>query len=984
MVKLGSAIKNQVAMGQNENDIMKRNDEYALNAFITKDNKKNMRQAPTKIKYAKNSLLDKIISSNLNENAINKRLEEISYAAINGQRQTEGTYKPEGVQMLGQLGREKPLEAITKEMIQQYQEDEQAKPYMVDGEARQYLGATYEPQFEKPFENMRTVDEIDDIITRYTQARTDITSDIEKNEWDIKETIQQIASITDNINTEGYNLGKLYTLQKEKNRLERLKKERKELDKQISSYDYDLKNLDDNKKEVIKYNSVLKQKNREEVLKYEQSLKDANKNRLNLQQQPYESEFDYYQRLKEVEKQKFDPVLYKKYAENEATKKLKPNLDELFSDTSFKENVIKNINAEDKFMINRLFDKVGKAYLDEYGYNNTRLSPKMTAEALKRILNTVKGQEISPLQAALQRNRQREIYSDTIALARDRQDLEAQQAAQQTAATQLQARMRQRPQREIYSDTIALARDRQDLEARQAAATQLQARMRQRPQREIYSDTIALARDRQDLEARQAAAAAEQAAAATNIQRIFRGNEGRINAALTRNQNRINARNTARQAAAAAEQAAAATNIQRIFRGNEGRINAALTRNQNRINARNTARQAAAAEQAAAATNIQRIFRGNEGRINARNTARQVAAAEQAREENRTAVRESQQQRMDDIRLQKEREYLDAQDMAVIQKEVQKGMKRTIASRNIQRIFRGNEGRKKALQIQMEQQAAAETAALEKRKQNTEKIKEMIRGSRYKTDVPINQEQLNKLVNYHIQNKLDAKAKKLYSKADDIEKDLMRESIKNLYIKALVPLSATDVITKSLKTTKAKNELMDVVRKAIKERQKEPLIFSQSPEVSPGAALTALSGATTIGEQMRAGLRKPRSDLGGERGPSKKTLKKEQQRQSDTAFYETLTPDELNYFNSKKRIGGKNFTTILNEIRKQREGPKGSGFRKPPKRQVKVNPEEKKKNRLQLVIAQIKAGNTNPKLILEVNKLYKSLYDIDNAFMMLK
>lgn len=846
MVKLGSAIKNQVAMGQNENDIMKRNDEYALNAFITKDNKKNMRQAPTKIKYAKNSLLDKIISSNLNENAINKRLEEISYAAINGQRQTEGTYKPEGVQMLGQLGREKPLEAITKEMIQQYQEDEQAKPYMVDGEARQYLGATYEPQFEKPFENMRTVDEIDDIITRYTQARTDITSDIEKNEWDIKETIQQIASITDNINTEGYNLGKLYTLQKEKNRLERLKKERKELDKKISSYDYDLKNLDDNKKEVIKYNSVLKQKNREEVLKYEQSLKDANKNRLNLQQQPYESEFDYYQRLKEVEKQKFDPVLYKKYAENEATKKLKPNLDELFSDTSFKENVIKNIDAEDKFMINRLFDKVGKAYLDEYGYNNTRLSPKMTAEALKRILNTVKGQEISPLQAAIQRNKQREIYSDTIGLARDRQDLEARQAAQQTAATQLQARMRQRPQREIYSDTIASRIDEERFDEslaqtvrQETAANQIIARMKRRPQREIYSDAVVLRRDRQDLESRQAAAAA-------------------------------------------------------------------------------------------AATNIQRIFRGNEGRINARNTARQAA---------------ERQQRIDEF--------------------------------NRDQLSRVN----RYMQNQREQAAAA---ALEKRLQNTERIKEMIRGSRYKTDVPINQEQLNKLVNYHIQNKLDATEKRLYSKVDAIEKDLMRESIKNLYIKALVPLSATDVITKSLKTTKAKNELMDVIRKGIKERQKEPLIFSQSPEVSPGAAFSALSGATTVAEQEAARLRKPRSDLGGVRGPSKKALKQEEQRQLDSAFYETLIPDELTYFNSQKRLGGKTVTTILNEIRKQREGPQGSGFRKPPKRQVKINPEEKKKNRLQLVIAQIKAGNTNPKLILEVNKLYKSLYDIDNAFMMLK
>ena len=57
---------------------------------------------------------------------------------------------------------------------------------------------------------------------------------------------------------------------------------------------------------------------------------------------------------------------------------------------------------------------------------------------------------------------------------------------------------------------------------------------------------------------------------------------------------------------------------------------------------------------------------------------------------------------------------------------------------------------------------------------------------------------------------------------------------------------------------------------------------------------------------------------------------------------------------------------------------------KPPRRKAKVSPEEKKKDRLRLVVAQIKAGNTNPQLIVEVNKLYKNLYDIDNAYMMLK
>jgi hypothetical protein len=73
-----------------------------------------------------------------------------------------------------------------------------------------------------------------------------------------------------------------------------------------------------------------------------------------------------------------------------------------------KQDFLKNLNDEDKFMINKLFSKVGRAYLDQYGFNNTRLSPRITAEALSNILNSVKGQEISPLLAIIKRNKQRE------------------------------------------------------------------------------------------------------------------------------------------------------------------------------------------------------------------------------------------------------------------------------------------------------------------------------------------------------------------------------------------------------------------------------------------------------------------------------------------------------------------------------------------------------------------------------------------------
>jgi hypothetical protein len=69
---------------------------------------------------------------------------------------------------------------------------------------------------------------------------------------------------------------------------------------------------------------------------------------------------------------------------------------------------------------------------------------------------------------------------------------------------------------------------------------------------------------------------------------------------------------------------------------------------------------------------------------------------------------------------------------------------------------------------------------------------------------------------------------------------------------------------------------------------------------------------------------------------------------------------------------------------KTKEPKKGKGIKKPTKRRDKISASDKKKDRLRLVISQIKAGNTNPRLIVEVNKLYKDLYDIENAFMMLK
>ena len=116
-------------------------------------------------------------------------------------------------------------------------------------------------------------------------------------------------------------------------------------------------------KEIKRSNALIPEHDRKEVQKYEEALMQMNRNRLNILQQPYESDYDYYKRLKEVEASKYDPVLYRQYATNKTTKELKPKMTSLFNNESFIENVMKPINDEYKFMINKFFENIKKNLL---------------------------------------------------------------------------------------------------------------------------------------------------------------------------------------------------------------------------------------------------------------------------------------------------------------------------------------------------------------------------------------------------------------------------------------------------------------------------------------------------------------------------------------------------------------------------------------------------------------------------------------------
>ena len=176
------------------------------------------------------SLLNKIIKSSLAENKAIERSHDISYSAINGQRQEFKNYQAEGVIMPGQLNREKPLDAITKEMIEDYHQKEQellTAPTIVNGRPMKYKGVNYELNLEAPVETKVLTDDINELVG----DRVYVSNDIRTLSDEIKKTDDNVKGLINEVNETGYNFRNTAALNSENRKLENFQKQLKEKDK---------------------------------------------------------------------------------------------------------------------------------------------------------------------------------------------------------------------------------------------------------------------------------------------------------------------------------------------------------------------------------------------------------------------------------------------------------------------------------------------------------------------------------------------------------------------------------------------------------------------------------------------------------------------------------------------------------------------------------------------------------------------------------
>jgi len=1000
----GGLLKKRIKQSMIENEFNKKNEKLTLIANELAKKNKNIRKFKPII-YG--DLYNKRIAESEKENIINKRLSQLAYSARNGQRQPE--IKPQqGVIYPGQvalLNQPPVISAITKQMIDEYHEAEKLKPLIIDGEIRKYNKALYNPSLTFDTE-LETTDKIDRLTEEYNAKKMEIAKKMTDIDDEIIRTDDYIKRLKNNPLTSAINY---ITLQKEIKLKEDLKNEYKQLENEMNLTNIQIRNLKDAYDNVIKHNAEVGERNREEVKKFEQSLNEVNKNRLNLQQQPNETDYDYYKRLQEIEKERYDPLLFKQYAENEQTKTLKNNLNSLFDNTTFKEEILSYLSPEDKFIINQNFDDIQEAYLDEYGYNNRVLNPKRTSEILSKFSNIYKNEAVTTLQSFIRRKEQEEKkrvkrirdYENGLKQKRIQLTNEEEENKENKAAEKLQSLFRGHKGRKEAKRIQLTNEERQQSKAINYERKQKQNRLQ--AEEDAINRMLVERSKKQYLEQENKAKEA-----AEKLQSVFRGHKGRKEAELVKPIRMLVESSKKQYLEQENKEKEAAEKLQSFIRRKEAERVKRIRDYENRLKQKRI--QLTNEEIESKGINYERKQKQN-----------RLQAEEDAI--NRMLVERSKKQYLE----QENKAIKAAEDLQrftrkkLKENEVEKQQE---AAEKIQSVFRGHEGRRERIHTQIKKSERNNAAKklqrfarkkLAENEYNTEKKIEELKDiyKNYKAAEIINNNIRNQLAKREL-NKLKAnkEAKQKYKNINPSynleynppplssepfvpkfiqeanERKRKNKELYERYKKTYYPSSDLATNNESFEKEAAAEKIQSVFRghQGRKEKIHTQIKKSESnnaakklqsvfrghkvrKEVKPTspseAGATTFSEASTIFEKIR----KQRSDKGIPRGPYKEKRPVGRPPKKRTLYLDIESNREEDYEPPAART------------------EKGTGLRgryNPKKRIVKTTKEQQMKNRLFLITKEIKAGNDNPKLIIESDKLYKNLYGIENAHLFLK
>ena len=342
------------------------------------------------------SLMEQQIRANEYQNRLFAELADLSYRAFNGERQPARGFAPNIVE-LGKLAFEdnQATDYITKEMIKDYQEQEQRpagrdvfgnelkyNPLPEDYNLEAFTPVIYPPLGRAATEEDKTQ------IKNYLSFLAD---EIQNERIILSDAQLQLGQIRGILATEeGWmNKARLYTKLKfleieVRNRNDGIKTNTMEFEKLQKQLEVIDKNIEENKVKEAEVRTI----NKKRIKMMEEGLMIANRsNNLRVEQGLNESDQAYLLRLRQIPNERYDTVLYKDKAELNNIKKFKDQLKELVRRNDIIEDVVKNYQPQTIFEILRVFEQIKRKFLKKYGYDNKLIKAQDITDFIDGILN---------------------------------------------------------------------------------------------------------------------------------------------------------------------------------------------------------------------------------------------------------------------------------------------------------------------------------------------------------------------------------------------------------------------------------------------------------------------------------------------------------------------------------------------------------------------------------------------------------------------
>jgi len=172
----------------------------------------------------------------------------------------------------------------------------------------------------------------------------------------------------------------------------------------LMQYEADLRAIDailDQNNQIMKDNEALvyatERENKEVMNAYADDLNALNQGAFSLTQLPGESDDDYRQRLVNTGQSTMtdDEIMDSANLQNLVTAKY--NLKEILNNSGQIETIAKKLAPEERFVMNKQFPRVKKAFIDTYGQNNKTISDQEAVDFIRLVIQSAI--TIAPIQA---------------------------------------------------------------------------------------------------------------------------------------------------------------------------------------------------------------------------------------------------------------------------------------------------------------------------------------------------------------------------------------------------------------------------------------------------------------------------------------------------------------------------------------------------------------------------------------------------------